>query len=119
MRELGEISPTKHLELNDYIIEADGIYCIWEEIMPLHEAITVQSFEWELNLFKKSNEAWKSLEKYLENTEEKYVILFKWSQNTIFTEEALKEVLLNKSDAENLVRQSKDWLEKKNKFFTN
>jgi UDP-N-acetylmuramyl pentapeptide synthase len=28
MRELGEISPTKHLELNDYIIEANGIYCI-------------------------------------------------------------------------------------------
>lgn len=119
MRELGEISPVKHLELNDYIIEADGIYCIWEEIMPLHEAITVQSFEWELNLFKKSNEAWKSLKKYLENTDEKYVILFKWSQNTIFTEEALKEVLLNKSDEKILVRQSKDWLDKKNKFFTN
>ena len=119
MRELGEISPTKHLELNDYIIEADGIYCIWEEIMPLHEAITVQSFEWELGLFKKSNEAWISLKKYLESTDEKYVILFKWSQNTIFTEEALKEVLLNPDDKYNLVRQSEDWLDKKNKFFTN
>ena len=118
MRELWEISPVKHLELNDYIIEADGIYCIWEEIMPLNEAITVQSFEWELNLFKKSNEAWISLKKYLENTDDKYVILFKWSQNTIFTEEALKEVLLNKSDENKLVRQSLDWLEKKNKFFT-
>mgnify|MGYP003683156863 CR=1 FL=1 len=117
MRELGEISPTKHLELNDYIIEADGIYCIWEEIMPLHEAITVQSFEWELGLFKKSNEAWISLKKYLESTDEKYVILFKWSQNTIFTEEALKEVLLNPDDKYNLVRQSEDWLDKKNKFF--
>ena len=119
MRELWDISPTKHLELNDYIIEADGIYCIWEEIMPLHEAIWVQSFEWELGLFKKSNEAWISLKKYLESTEDKYVILFKWSQNTIFTEEALKQVLKNTEDKNNLVRQSEDWLLKKNKFFAN
>jgi hypothetical protein len=119
MRELGEISPTKHLELNDYIIEADGIYCIWEEIMPLHEAIWVQSFEWELGLFRKSNEAWVSLKKYLESTDDKHVILFKWSQNTIFSEEALKQVLKNKEEQNNLVRQSQDWLDKKNKFFTN
>ncbi len=119
MRELGEISATKHLELNDYIIQANGIYCIWEEIMPLHEAITVQSFEWELNLFKKSNEAWISLKKYLESTDDKYVILFKGSQNTIFTEETLKEVLLKPDDKKNLVRQSSDWMKKKNTFFTN
>jgi UDP-N-acetylmuramyl pentapeptide synthase len=119
MRELGEISPTKHLELNDYIIEADGIYCIWEEIMPLHEAITVQSFEWELGLFKKSNEAWIALKQHLESISNKYVILFKWSQNTIFTEETLKNVLNNSSESKNLVRQSKDWLDKKEKFFAN
>ena len=87
--------------------------------MPLHEAITVQSFEWELNLFKKSNEAWISLKKYLESTDDKYVILFKGSQNTIFTEETLKEVLLKPDDKKNLVRQSSDWMKKKNTFFTN
>lgn len=117
MRELWEISPTKHLELNDYIIEADGIYCIWEEIMPLHEAIWVQSFEWELGLFKKSNLAGVSLKKYLEKSEEKHVILFKWSQNTIFTEETLKWVLKNEEDNNKLVRQSEDWLKKKYKYF--
>jgi len=57
------------------------------------------------------------LKKYLENTDEKFVILFKGSQNTIFTEEALKEVLLNTEDKARLVRQSDDWIEKKNNFF--
>jgi len=118
MRELWVTSPSKHLELNDSVIYADGIYCIWQEIMPLHEALQVQSFEWPLELFRKANEAWIALKKYLENTDEKYIILFKWSQNTIFTEEVLKAVLKNPADIQKLVRQSPDWLEKKNTFFT-
>lgn len=119
MRELWEISPTKHLELNDTVIGADGIYCIWEEITPLFQALQVQSFEWPLEIFRKSRNAWISLKKYLENSVQKYVILFKWSQNTIFTEETLKNVLNNSSESKNLVRQSKDWLDKKEKFFAN
>lgn len=117
MRELWEISPGKHLELNDTVIHADGIYCVGTEISPLYQALEVQEFEWEKNIFKKSNIAWESLKKFLEKTDEKYVILFKWSQNTIFTEEVLKAVLQNKSDEKNLVRQSQDWIEKKEKFF--
>lgn len=117
MRELWEISAAKHLELNDSVIFADGIYCIGKEIQPLYQALGVQQFEWEKNIFTKANIAGQQLKSFLENTDQKYVILFKWSQNTIFTEEALKEVLLNKKDVKNLVRQSSDWIEKKEKFF--
>lgn len=117
MRELWETSPSKHLELNDTVIHADAIYCIWEEISPLHQALEVQSFEWEFEIFRKSKDAWITLKKYLESTNDKHIILFKWSQNTIFTEEALKEVLENKEDENKLVRQSTDWMKKKNKFF--
>jgi UDP-N-acetylmuramyl pentapeptide synthase len=117
MRELWFTSPSKHLELNDSIIHADAIYCIWDEISPLFQALEVQSFEWPLAIFKKATDAWIALKKLLEETDDKYVILFKWSQNTIFTEEVLKAVLLNKEDENKLVRQSSDWMKKKNKFF--
>lgn len=117
MRELWEISAAKHLELNDSVIFADGIYCIGKEIQPLYQALEVQQFDWEKNIFTKASIAGQQLKNFLESTDQKYVILFKWSQNTIFTEEALKEVLLNQNDVKNLVRQSSDWIEKKEKFF--
>jgi UDP-N-acetylmuramyl pentapeptide synthase len=119
MRELWEISPSKHLELNDSVINAHGIYCVWEEITPLFQALQVQSFEWPLEIFRKSRDAWWTLKKHLETSVDKYVILFKWSQNTIFTEEALKQVLLHQEEAHGLVRQSDDWRRKKERFFAN
>ena len=79
--------------------------------------LTLDIARQEKNIFTKANKAWESLKKFLENTDEKYVILFKWSQNTIFTEEVLKAILENKADEKNLVRQSWDWIEKKEKFF--
>jgi hypothetical protein len=51
-----------------------------------------------------------------DNSENKYVILFKGSQNTIFTEEALAPQLLV-STQKNLPRQSEDWKYKKDEFF--
>jgi len=48
---------------------------------------------------------------------EKYVILFKGSQNTIFLEEAVKAVLKEPKDAQKLCRQEKFWLKKKEAYF--
>lgn len=45
------------------------------------------------------------------------VILAKGSQNGVFAEEAVKQLLKNKSDTTKLVRQSKYWLEIKRKQF--
>jgi len=44
-------------------------------------------------------------------------ILFKGSQGGIYLEEAVKVVLHSTDDQEHLVRQSPEWLEKKQKFF--
>ena len=45
-------------------------------------------------------------------------ILFKGSQGGIYLEEAIKPLLKDPSDTNKLVRQSKQWQDKKKKFFT-
>jgi UDP-N-acetylmuramoyl-tripeptide--D-alanyl-D-alanine ligase len=44
-------------------------------------------------------------------------VLFKGSENGIFLEEAIKMVLHSTSDESQLIRQSQDWMERKNAFF--
>ena len=62
-------------------------------------------------------EVGKHLKKYLEeNKDEKYIILFKGSQNTIFVEEALRENL-SVENQKKLPRQSESWRKKKEEFF--
>ncbi len=75
------------------------------------------NFKGLLKSFSSSREAGKELKVYLESRENKSIILFKGSQNTIFVEEALKEVLDNESDKNKLVRQEVFWREKKEQFF--
>jgi hypothetical protein len=45
------------------------------------------------------------------------VVLAKGSQNGVFTEEAIKRLLLDPTDAEKLVRQSPAWLTTKARQF--
>ncbi len=52
-----------------------------------------------------------------EHIKEKSLVLFKGSQNGVFTEEALKPLLKEKSDASKLVRQSSYWMKQKRKQF--
>jgi len=49
-----------------------------------------------------------------EHLQEKAVILAKGSQNGVYLEEALKLLLEDRSDISKLVRQDKNWLQKKN-----
>jgi UDP-N-acetylmuramoyl-tripeptide--D-alanyl-D-alanine ligase len=46
------------------------------------------------------------------------VILVKGSQNRVFSEETVKQLLANPADARKLVRQSKDWLKIKRRAFS-
>jgi len=105
MRELWDFSKEKHIELYNYLKDKWAIISIWKE--------TEKYFWKEVNNFKSSIDAWKYLKWLLEKNNKKYIVLFKWSQNTIFVEEALKQVLLEKNDIEKLVRQDKFWLAKK------
>lgn len=54
---------------------------------------------------------------FLKRSDEKWIILFKGSQNTIFLEEAVKQVLANKEDSKYLTRQSDRWMEKKSYLY--
>jgi UDP-N-acetylmuramoyl-tripeptide--D-alanyl-D-alanine ligase len=49
---------------------------------------------------------------------DKAVILAKGSQNNVYMEEAVKLILANTEDVPKLVRQSEDWLQKKQKNFS-
>ena len=56
--------------------------------------------------------------KFLKNSNIKdTTILFKGSQGGIYLEDAVKELLLDPSDAEKLVRQSQSWKQIKAKFY--
>lgn len=102
MREIWENSEKKHKELFDFASQFWEIISVWEQ--------TKNNFWKHLWNFKYSADAWDFLEKFLdENKKQKYLILFKWSQNTIFLEECLKKVLKNKSDEKFLVRQENYW----------
>lgn len=52
-----------------------------------------------------------------QNQDSAPVILIKGSQNNVFAEEATKVLLADQADATQLVRQSPDWLARKNAFF--
>jgi UDP-N-acetylmuramyl pentapeptide synthase len=105
MRELWNYSEEKHKDLYNYIKDKWKIISVWVE--------TKKYFWNDVKNFINSKKAWIFLKNILEKTSDKYIILFKWSQNTIYVEEALKQVLLNTSDVDKLVRQDNFWLEKK------
>ncbi len=104
MRELWESSNKSHLELKDYLKDFDLVITVGPE---------TKKYLWYKDAFFSSKEAWSELKKHLKKSKDKYIVLFKWSQNTIFVEEALKHVLDNKWDIKKLVRQEKYWLKRK------
>ena len=118
MRELGDISHTEHKQLAHEIIDAAGVFTVGPEmykwlVPELHEL----QYAWKIHSSLSSREVGKKLQEFLDkHKDESYVILFKGSQNTIFIEEALWE-LLPDNQRKNLVRQSPDWKKKKQDFF--
>nr|MDD3720411.1 Mur ligase family protein [Candidatus Gracilibacteria bacterium] len=115
MRELGENSENSHKEIAKYLEKSDFVYTIGKETK--NYLIPELSGKVEnLKSFIKSKEAGIALKEFISDQTDEYIILFKGSQNTIFTEEALKQVLLYKNDESKLVRQSNEWKELKLSF---
>ena len=108
MRELWNFSEEEHKKLFNQFDDNDLLITVWKE--------TKKYFPQNIKNFSSSKKAWLYLKGLLEKSKNKYLILFKWSQNTIFIEEALKEVLLNRLDEKKLVRQDKSWMKKKKLF---
>ena len=118
MRELWDLSEESHKELASHLRNVDNIYTVWpltyEYLVPELHALW---YKGNIVSSLSSRDIWKKLKKYLKNTKlEKYMILFKGSQNTIYTEEALAE-LLPKSEHKKLPRQELYWKQKKEVFF--
>ena len=104
MRELGTASKKEHEELYKIALKsADIIITVGAE--------TKQYFGDKAIKFTNFHEANQYLSK---NLPPKSTILVKGSQNTIFLEETVKFLLLNKSDSNLICRQSPYWLKVKN-----
>lgn len=122
MRELGAETEKTHellaLDINTILPhDADVVfYFVW----PLTQKYLLPhiSSSFEVHHTLSSIEAWKDIAKLLKKTQTIPTVIFvKWSQNTIFLEEWIKEFLEKPTDEKKLCRQSDDWLRKKSVFF--
>ncbi|NDK09221.1 hypothetical protein GW846_00385 [Candidatus Gracilibacteria bacterium] len=118
MRELGTVSESAHKSLAKKILSASAIFTVGPQMYEyLKPELEIQKYQGYLKSGLSSRETGKNVKKYLkDNHETQYIILFKGSQNTIFTEEALG-CLLTQAEQKRLPRQSESWKSKKDKFF--
>lgn len=114
MRELWKYTKAEHENLALFTKDiTKNIFIVWNYMKDYYLQINKNAL-----YFKNSKILWEYLKNFiLENINKKFLILFKWSQNTIFMEESLKEVLKDKSDIKKICRQEDFWIEKKKKFF--
>ena len=106
MRELGTSSPDEHLKLYHLSLKsADTIISVGPETTKYFGDKSIKFDFW-----------WQATEYLKKNLPLKSTVLVKGSQNTIFLEELVKELLQNKSDSLKLCRQSPYWLKVKDQF---
>ena len=116
MNELGSYSPAAHQEVGDHCDPAklDFVVTIGADAKKYlaprakKQGCTVHSFD---SPYAAGEFVKKKLKK-------RAVVLGKGSQNRVFAEEALKQLLANSADSEQMVRQSAYWMSKKRQQFT-
>ena len=116
MRELWDLTEKEHRLLAWYVQwSADHVVLLWNSMHNyLADEIQKIGFAKEnLTLCHSYHEVWKRVDNFLKGSKDKWIVLIKWSQNTIFLEEATKALLNDKKDAELLTRQSAWRLKKK------
>ncbi len=120
MREIWQNSATIHQEFSEEIKQFDVLFLVGPQMYQYAlSALKEAWFTGEIHASLSSRDIWKKLKKYLrDDIQNAHVVLVKWSQNTIFTEEALAPQL-TPTQQKNLPRQSESWQQKKDKFFQN
>ena len=116
MRELGDLTEKEHRLLAGYVHQSADQICLVGESMYNYLFDELEKTWVEKSTVKtekNSKKLWIWIVDFLKRSDEKWIILFKWSQNTIFLEEAVKQVLANKEDEKYLTRQSEWWMERK------
>ncbi len=115
MRELWISTEEQHKDLAKKVMHADCLFLVGESmklyLMPELERRWYAAHR--VYRFSDAEELWTELSVYLEQQQELALVLFKWSQNTIFLEEAVKKVLRYVQDEKKLCRQSNWWKMKK------
>lgn len=120
MRELWNLTESDHRKIasNVYSV-ADRLFLVWENMQKyLKDELEKIWYDMEKIVeFKHSRDLWEYVKSELEKQERPVLVIWKWSQNTIFLEEAVKILLADDEDIKYLVRQSNWRQKKKNKFF--
>lgn len=122
MRELGNETRELHEEIAALIVSTKTLGHIVSVgdsmrhfVMPLLEEN--EYFHNKMKSFLNSRMAGRYIRSLLMDQHQDAVIFVKWSQNTIFLEEGIKEFLGNIQDQEKLCRQSPHWMRTKEAFF--
>jgi UDP-N-acetylmuramoyl-tripeptide--D-alanyl-D-alanine ligase len=120
MRELGDLTESDHRKVAAYVHSiADRVFLVWES-MDKYLKDELEKIWFDMNLvehFSDSIELWEHVKTELIKSDKPKLIIWKGSQNTIFLEEAIKILLENQEDVDNLTRQSDWWMNKKWKYF--
>jgi len=120
MRELWDLTESDHRKVAAYVHSmADRVFLVGES-MDKYMQDELEKIWFDMNLvehFNDSIELWEYVKTELIKSDNPKLIIWKGSQNTIFLEEAVKILLENQEDADNLTRQSDWWMNKKWKFF--
>lgn len=120
MRELYDLTESAHTKLAHKLMEmnSDYVWLVWESTQtymldPLVKVLGQDRVRYSPD----SRQLGIWVNTILEQSSKKYIILVKGSQNTIFLEEAVKQLLANSHDTTKLCRQS-DWrmIKKKQRF---
>ncbi len=117
-RELWDYSKEVHVNLAEYLktLNLDNIFLVWEETTKYTYPLLKEQYWDKVQSFLDSREAWKLIKQVIEVVEKQSIIFVKWSQNTIYLEEAIKQFCLH-DEATKLVRQGKKRFKTKNRFF--
>lgn len=121
MRELWWESKKLHLELANNLLDwwFDYLVLVWEEMQKyVYESLKEKFWENRIFYYKSSRLAWDKIKEIIQKEPQRSLIYAKWSQNTIFLEEWIKNFLWDIKDISNLCRQSPKWQKTKEDFFT-
>ena len=120
MRELGDLTESEHRKLAGYVSQSgDQLFLLWKSMNDyLADELEKIWATKNLTVCKTLKILNKTVENKLKERKDKepVILIFKWSQNTIFLEEAVKHFLKNKQDEELLTRQSEFWMNKKSEY---